>query len=258
MAALPYSTGSWEAAFQSAYQRVGQDRTLPTASASKIEEWQFLNLRVLWIIESGPQDLEGRMIQFFRRELPAYGFTVDGFEARKNELHTLPPWIAYRQHLKRVPVSLVDLGAFALVNAHQQEIQGLTQRTESGTDTGEGTRFSTLRTRDRNISYAEQSTPTRPRGRGKDPETPSNIVDRFGDLSISDTPFSAYSPRGQKWDTSIEALYPRAADEQIVNTALVDLLQSITLYLGYKARWSLERKAFRFAAWEARVDGCLI
>lgn len=52
-------------------------------------------------------------------------------------------------------------------------------------------------------------------------------------------------------------MFPKNPDEQIVNTALIDFLEAITIHLPCPAHWSLHRKAFRIQGFEARVDGYL-
>ncbi|OJD22615.1 hypothetical protein ACJ73_06039 [Blastomyces percursus] len=55
--------------------------------------------------------------------------------------------------------------------------------------------------------------------------------------------------------------FNRLSDEQIVNTALISLLNVLTFSVpGIQAHWSLQRKAFKFGEgdtklYEARVDG---
>jgi hypothetical protein len=53
------------------------------------------------------------------------------------------------------------------------------------------------------------------------------------------------------------SMIPEDPDEQIVNTALINFLASITQYFPCPARWTLKRKAFRVDKWEARTDGYL-
>jgi hypothetical protein len=53
-------------------------------------------------------------------------------------------------------------------------------------------------------------------------------------------------------------MIPKAPDEQVVNTALINFLASITQYFPCPAQWTLKRKAFHIHDFEARIDGFLM
>ncbi|KAF4989250.1 hypothetical protein F66182_16659, partial [Fusarium sp. NRRL 66182] len=60
----------------------------------------------------------------------------------------------------------------------------------------------------------------------------------------------------------VNVMYPPTKDEQIVNTALIVLLNALTIHLdSFSSKWTLHRKAFIAtfgeAAFEARTDGYL-
>lgn len=60
----------------------------------------------------------------------------------------------------------------------------------------------------------------------------------------------------------VNVMYPPTKDEQIVNTALIVLLNALTIHLeSFSSKWTLHRKAFIAAfgdaEFEARTDGYL-
>ena len=261
---LPNSKETWKRALEASEKSERRRNT----SASKIEEWQFLKLRVLWRIPRVPgrailrlfENEGGRPLGIFQNEL----------EHAREELSCVRSWKAYIKHLEERPQRggsselLEDLGVFALVVKHQQEVDRLKNKDESEIeeDVGEGLRFF-LRPRKKAAAHQEElftpawQTPTPNNKNTTTPTTPTLLANNLASLSISDSPFAAYSPIARNDGVLISELYPRALDEQIVNTALIDFLQAITIHLPYAAQWTLHRKAFKLDDWEARVDGYL-
>lgn len=73
------------------------------------------------------------------------------------------------------------------------------------------------------------------------------------------TPPTAETPVPQELEN---VMYPPTKDEQIVNTALIVLLNALTIHLeSFSSKWTLHRKtfiaAFGVAEFEARTDGYL-
>jgi hypothetical protein len=189
------------------------------------------------------------------------------------------PWQKYLDHLQeRGPLSskgCTDLGAFALVDDHRREIENLTMKPENDDeDETEGTKLAprnyNLRDRDPKVSYKDlsDSSSSRPGTREEAvsshaPKTPSRsimgLTKQMAEYKINEygTPVKQFPLDNGEEEWLPVMVFPRARDEQIVNTALIDLVKAITLYLPYYARWTLLRKAFYYDDWEARVDGCL-
>jgi hypothetical protein len=87
-----------------------------------------------------------------------------------------------------------------------------------------------------------------------DPFTPMAAVAKS--LGALDLDLSPQTPLAEARALDIQ-MFPKAADEQIVNTALIDFLIAITIHFQCPAKWSLHRKSFRIDGFEARVDGYL-
>lgn len=256
--ALPSTPGEWKAAFDSNSEKARREgKEKANVSASRIENSQFLSLRVLWNVSRNPHL---RLNDFFEdNKAEEFLFGRNGIALAQAELQPVEPWTAYLKHLAD-PQSmkrhqLPSLGVFALVDKHQTEVRGLDSY--YGSDVSEGVRITRydLRARSAPVSYRLESTPTRP-GKGSNaPRTPPSLEGQMAKLELG-SPFNSYSPMTDS-DIPPSLLFPRARDEQIVNTALIDLLEGITLYLSFEAHWTLHRHAFKFDDWEARVDGYL-
>lgn len=140
---LPNSKEIWKRASEASEKSKRSGNT----SASNIEEWQFLKLRVLWRIPRVPgrvilrlfENEGGRPLGIFQNEL----------EYSREELSCVRSWKAYIKHLEERPERgessglLEDLGVFAPVVKHQQEVDRLKNKDESEIeeDVGEGLRF---------------------------------------------------------------------------------------------------------------------
>lgn len=257
-AALPSTPGEWKVAFDSNSEKARREgKETANVSASRIENSQFLSLRVLWNVSDQPSK---RLKRFFdENRAGEFLFQKDGIAKARTELQPVRPWTEYLRHLEDPRSTkreqLPSLGAFALVDKHQTEVRGL--NSYHGSDVSEGVRITRydLRARPAPVSYRPESTPTRPGKGSKAPRTPPSLEAQMAKLDLG-SPFNSYSPMNES-DLPTSLLFPRARDEQIVNTALIDLLEGITLYLPFEARWTLHRHAFKFDDWEARVDGYL-
>jgi hypothetical protein len=81
-------------------------------------------------------------------------------------------------------------------------------------------------------------------------------------LEIEETPDTGDLPFHSPGPADIAHLmYPQTKDEQIVNTALVDFLNALSMHFLQASAWTLHRKsfkaAFEHASFEARTDGYL-
>ncbi|KAJ5213232.1 hypothetical protein N7449_000401 [Penicillium cf. viridicatum] len=99
---------------------------------------------------------------------------------------------------------------------------------------------------------ARLETPTKSTGK-----LPDSLEDEDEDTPDSgDSPF--YSPGPED---IAHLMYPQTKDEQIVNTALVDFLNALSMHFPQASGWTLHRKsfkaAFQHASFEARTDGYL-
>ncbi|KAE8155000.1 hypothetical protein BDV25DRAFT_146823 [Aspergillus avenaceus] len=94
-------------------------------------------------------------------------------------------------------------------------------------------------------------------------ETPTKSTGNLPGFSgVEDTPDAGDSPFHSPGPVEITHLmYPQTKDEQIVNTALVDFLNALTMHFPQANDWTLHRKsfkaAFQHASFEARTDGYL-
>jgi hypothetical protein len=83
----------------------------------------------------------------------------------------------------------------------------------------------------------------------------------LGDESPSPSPSSDPSPPNTIARELERILYPPTKDEQIVNTALIVLLNALTTHFDFYSNWTLHRKpftaTFENAQFEARTDGYL-
>ncbi|KAK2797828.1 hypothetical protein FQN50_009072, partial [Emmonsiellopsis sp. PD_5] len=228
-------------------------------SASKIEEAQFLAIRVLW-----------------KKNL-ASAVDLDrdyGIKYRTEDLKNLKwnkHWVLYIQELAKGLKGNADLGTFDTLYDFQQEIDNL----QPGPQETKKVFFNVITRRQRRAMESNTfppSTPTRaPKVYTSEAEGLDDMMAEgdIGDETPSKTPQSvgaksvieAVSPV-----TTEEAKFlPLVKDEQIVNTALILLLRGLCLRMPglAEARWSIERKAFHFrqhkspkeSLYEARTDG---
>ncbi|RAH67364.1 uncharacterized protein BO66DRAFT_473428 [Aspergillus aculeatinus CBS 121060] len=97
---------------------------------------------------------------------------------------------------------------------------------------------------------AQLQTPTKSTGRAAiSSEVP-------GTPEVEDSPFQTPGP-----EELAPLMYPQTKDEQIVNAALVDFLNALSMHFPQASDWTLHRKSFKAvfenAAFEARTDGYL-
>ena len=220
------------------------------ASASKFKKDQYLMLRVLW--KSSKVD---------RLNTAKFGLT-EWVQKASEELRVSTPWQNYCASFKgRLPE-----GTFALPQYYQRQVSRVSSETRyCRTDVAAGpptpishrTRSKTTQLNSK-IKKLSLNTPTKP---PRTPQMSSNILSSDDEFESSDTD---ETPPGQRsigppelWDIN----FPKTKDEQIVNTALVDLLNAFLMHRDFPVQWSLYRKPFiadfESASLEARTDGCL-
>lgn len=267
---LPYSPGMWKA------HAIGNKLTRGSifdldkySSASKIGYKQFLCLRALWITKQAKFLANDDIRRTWLRD-------TDYLKA-KDLLPSLAHWQAYldpcevsAEELRQA--AFPDIGTFSLVRYLQASVLSYPQN-EDFTP-----KFSPVahRTRSKLIGPLRKviDTPTRKpnvRTEERDPfVTPLN--QRLESLSFSDDDSSLVAQQSTGTDVpdsaspvskDIMAQYPPANDEQIVNVALVLLLNAVTIHFVPNADWTLHRRAFQIGnkksgkGFEARVDGFL-
>jgi hypothetical protein len=269
---LPKTERDWEASL-SKYNVKGDRHKLSSASsASQIDIEEFLALRTLWL----------------QKDLNALQKSHEDFGIKRShadkatevlENHT-PGWLEYLRFIPKNNASKsgdplpTETAGFASVLHNQREIFTILPsnkeeiklirspyklrprgppETFAGQIDGGIARHDALQTPQRPAPQTPQrpapQTPQRPA-----PQTPQQPVPQAPPIS----PFDVESP----FDKDIPTPAP-AADEQIVNIALIGLLQGLTVHQHRRADWTIQRKNFRcgrkgsIAEFEARTDGAL-
>ncbi|PYH99198.1 hypothetical protein BO71DRAFT_446675 [Aspergillus ellipticus CBS 707.79] len=212
------------------------DATL--TSASTISEKQYLLLQVLWISGTG-------------RDLSPKQFELENWTQEVDKLlATSQSWNNYRKSFLSGPILE---GTFALAKMYQS--QAAASRDENFKS---NVAFSPIanRTRSKMGSLEEKL-------REAQLETPTKSMGNISDLFyVGNTPDTEESPFQSPGPAEISHLmYPQTKDEQIVNTALVDFLNALSIHFPRASRWTLHRKSFKaefqHASFEARTDGYL-
>ncbi|RAK98449.1 uncharacterized protein BO80DRAFT_361507 [Aspergillus ibericus CBS 121593] len=212
-------------------------------SASRVSREQFLMLRVLWKEHTSSEFLH-------------YVNLNQWLPVAKQMLEGLSSWEKYRQSFS----SSIQEGTFAPARHYQLQVS----QTEQD-DFGGGVVFTPKIHMTRSRTQAAQLpirqpdfTTTPPRQTNPAFETPR--IDDEPDIS----PRTSSPSPPSRWSTikpGDEFMYPPTKDEQIVNTALLVFLDSITLHFNLSVGWSLHRMAltaeFTNAKFEARTDGYL-
>ncbi|TAQ89487.1 hypothetical protein B7494_g2163 [Chlorociboria aeruginascens] len=242
---LPYTAATWQATLTrtEAVPEGEGKRSEQQASASKIELEQFLRLRVLWRVQ-GISKLNSYQ----------HGVPKTALEQALSQLNELDPWQEYLRCVERGQLSgplSQKLGVFALVLKHQREVKKVVPEVQ------EDNRYNLRKQQEVLYPSEPEGTPVRSSTTreflGKDlPSTPITQTMQ----SLQDFSFTPQTPLAKARALDIE-MFPENPDEQIVNTALINFLEAITIHLPCPAYWSLHRKAFRIEKFEARVDGYL-
>lgn len=245
---LPQTKGAWESAL-SQFSTTGNLHKLSSASsASKFGLDEFLALRTLWV----EKDLGTLQLSY-----GDFGMTtLHAKEAADILTNHTPGWPEYLRCIQNNtarnsgdPLPTQAAG-FATVFHNQQEIL---KRPSNSNDEPKIFRSPiNLRPRGPLGTFAGQV------GGGiashDTPQTPQRAVPP----TVFGSPFDVQSPPYK----GIPKPAP-AADEQIVNIALVGLLQGLTVHQRRCADWTIQRKIFscgskfHTAKFEARTDGAL-
>ncbi|RAO68383.1 uncharacterized protein BHQ10_004395 [Talaromyces amestolkiae] len=240
---LPENPGEWHTLIARHGLEKSTIHTVDLASASKIGLDQFLLLRVLWKEHRGRKDL----IKFL-------GLQHWMREAQK-ELLGLQSWSKYCSSFgagERIPE-----GTFAIVRHYQLEAtktDGTPTPTMFDTPIARRTRGQLFQQVQLKMRNTHLSTPT-----PKSTNVPENWSYLESDDEDEPTPYRVETPVPREL---VNIMYPPTKDEQIVNTALIVLLNALTIHLdSFSSKWTLHRKAFIAtfgdAAFEARTDGYL-
>lgn len=240
---LPKTPGQWHTLIAQRGLEKSTIHTIDLASASKIGIDQFLLLRVLWKERQKAQDL----IKFVGLQ--------DWMKKAQKELLGLQSWSKYCSSFgagKQIPE-----GTFAIVRHYQLEAaktDGTPTPTMFDTPIARRTRGQLLSKVQLKMRNTHLSTPT-PKGTN----VPQNWSTSESDDEDIPTPCRAETPVPPEL---VNVMYPATKDEQIVNTALIVLLNALTIHLNsFSSKWTLHRKAFIAtfgdAAFEARTDGYL-
>ncbi|KAK2783416.1 hypothetical protein FQN51_004340 [Onygenales sp. PD_10] len=258
---LPSTSQQWhQLAQQHRVESISIQELETLNSASKIEEAQFLALRVLW-----------------KRDM-ASDVDLDrdyGIRYRAEDLKNLrwnKHWVPYVQEVAKGLKGNADLGTFDTLYDFQQEIDNL----QPGPQETKKVFFNVITRRQRRAMESNTFPPSTPTRGPKVYTSEAEVLDdMMAEVDIGDeTPSKTPQSVGAKSVietvspvTTEEAKFlPLVKDEQIVNTALILLLRGLCLRMPglAEARWSIERKAFHFrkhkspkkeSLYEARTDG---
>ncbi|PKY09206.1 hypothetical protein P168DRAFT_332802 [Aspergillus campestris IBT 28561] len=214
-------------------------------SASHVSREQFLLLRVLWKVNAISR-------------LPSFLDLNQWLPKASEKLESLSSWKKYCQSF----TGSIPEGTFAPARHYQLEVSRTTQDCLTGSVV-----FTPKVHMTRSKKHAAQPPIRQPDFTAVTPpskpyqgfETPH--VDDEEDISYlvsSSLPPSHHSTVSP----DDEFMYPPTEDEQIVNTALLVFLDSITLHFNLSVRWSVHRinltAEFTNAAFQARTDGYLV
>lgn len=260
---LPRTLGEWAS---SATRRAVIDSSIhdhPQQSGSKVEEPQFLLLRAVW-----PASREAFA---FKEDCKSKRWIDSQNLSRASSyLNSLDAWNKYIGSLGQ-PQERIMGGTFALVHYYQR----LSTRPNKKPS---GNAFSKVdfsprvtRSQARRNPPQRPETPTRaPRGGTNVSDAMDSVMDLLEDLNLDpDAPnySSGSSPlstlSGHSPTSGENAKNVQTEDEQIVNTALILLLNALTLHCDLvQGEWSLYRQPFvvkkaNDKVYEARVDGLL-
>ena len=220
-------------------------------SGSKIKQEQFLLLRAYYVVLKRDEFSSHHRARWF----PYYDKAKDILNSEEAAGLGWQQYLdsfddpAFKKPLPKFP----NLGSFSLVRYYQRAVENV-----NSSHVSQKTRYFT-----RSVSKSSETrreelqTPIRSSSR----HLPADLNERMGDLTLN-TPGSTMSPYDASDATEMAKLLVPTEDEQIVNTALIIFLTTITMHFTNKVHWSLERKAFQVCAgmdkmFEARVDGIL-
>ena len=224
---------------------------LDVASASSIGLRQYYSLRVLW---KANRELPDATFLGISREDDAY------VKAREHLNLENKPWQMYLNDIRSTfgdPVKTIrDIGAFSFVRYYQLSVIPLVNAYKGSSEEVMKLvkpKFSPRRSPNAEAApKAPYETPSNKRG------SPLDFDSSFDDSSIMTADsFSAPPPQ----TPATKETTPRAEDEQIVNMALLLLLQAFIIFHPLIQRegleWSGKRLKLDFGRWEGRTDGYL-
>lgn len=226
---LPRDQAAWSKMVSGYDDEVSNIHSLDVIrSASKIDESQFLALRVLW-----------NYSQAETSDFQKFGI-ASKYESASEFLASLTSWTNYvkdiRNQVSGTEAAFPDLGTFTLVRDHQLET---TQVREEADTSNVGFSPVANRTRAKARMRADiQDSPLLGKGKGK--EMANLDIDMQG-LDIGSPESSSPSVFGKSPIDSEAAatLYPATRDEQIVNTALLLFLRAVSIHKLRNPCWTL-------------------
>ncbi|PWY95953.1 hypothetical protein BO94DRAFT_552764 [Aspergillus sclerotioniger CBS 115572] len=211
------------------------DTTL--TSASTISKKQYLLLQVLWTSSSAAR-LNLKTVQ------------LDTWKQQADKL--LESFESWKNYLQSFTSDTILEGTFALPRKYQ--LQAAESKDESFrsnvtfTPIANRTR-SKMGSLEQKLRTAQLETPTK--STGLPPDSPG-----VKDTPDTCSPFQSPGPQ-----EIAHLMYPQTKDEQIVNTALIDFLNALSMHFPKACGWTLHRKSFKaefeHAFFEARTDGYL-
>ncbi|KAJ0420266.1 hypothetical protein BJY00DRAFT_313205 [Aspergillus carlsbadensis] len=223
------------------------------ASGSKVEEKQYLLFRVLWRIQKKRSEV-WTQLNIGNYEKDAHAFLA-GYES----------WAHYHEGVSfNIDMANVRNSTMTLALEFQRQAAATpdgevtSDVVFTGTPVAKRTRRQ-LEAKMKAVQIKEPTTPTPQRLIGSVPEYPN-------DENEGSTPRPTPSPETPEINTPgppdiRKILDYQTKDEQIVNTALIAFLTSLTLHSSLNVGWSLDRlqlKArFEDSHFEARTDGYL-
>lgn len=230
-------------------------------SGSKVKEDQYLALHVLWT-------------QKYANKFAPEDWDLDRTIAKKH-LNGNENWNSYLEFIRKGLRGNPPLGTFDMLWEYQRIVEGLEQdgpesdkvwvssRTRLQTKRSQPPESPSKKSRQQEPDPNPPSTPSRvPKDRnptffdmaeGIDEMTLGDAVGSSPDSIMEETPMSvaALGDSGDYYEL------PPVDDEQIVNTALILLLQGVCLrYPGMKnSEWTLQRKSFDFTKNKDEITG---
>lgn len=213
-------------------------------SASHVSREQFLLLRVLWKVNAISR-------------LPSFLDLNHWLPKASEKLENLPSWKKYCQSF----TGSIPEGTFAPARHYQLEVSKTKQDYITGsvvfTPKVHMTRSKTQAAQPsiRQPDFTAATPPPKPIQGFETPRVDDEEDTSYlGSSSLPPSRYSTVSPDD-------EFMYPPTKDEQIVNTALLVFLDSITLHFDLSVGWSTHRKPltaeFTNANFQARTDGYL-
>lgn len=198
--------------------------TVDLASASKIGLDQFLLLRVLWRKHEKTKDL----IKFLGLH--------DWIKEAQKELLGLQSWSTYCSNFDTS--KCIPDGTFAVVRHYQLEAakaDGTPTPTMFDTPIARRTRGQLLQQVQSKLRNTYLSTPTTKN---------TNIPEDWSTSESDDEEIpSPYTPETLVPPKLVNVMYPPTKDEQIVNTALIVLLNALTIHLeSFSFKWNLHER----------------